>query len=128
MQPEYGQGKCREPEKDYQCNTQIVGRGLGSSEQKSETARSIKDEILDTNSSWRNKFGEDDYIGGQTDPKKIASQLRELQKTHLEYIDSNQQDLETRLNETIQHRKNFIDSVERLEKQIAALVGDSEDI
>lgn len=127
MQPEYGQAKCRESKEYHQRHTQDVGRGLGSSEQESSTARDDQNKIPNTDSSWGNQFGADNYIGGQADPKKIASQLRELQKTHLEYIDSNQQDLENRLNETIQHRKNFVDGVEKLEQQIAALVGDDDE-
>ncbi|YAF95165.1 MAG: hypothetical protein AB3A66_21715 [Nodularia sp. CChRGM 3473] len=89
-------------EKDRQCHTEDVNPGLGSVEGQSISTRNDSHSIFYPNSEGRHQVRPRTSIGGQTTPGGIHRRLKELHEACLRLIESQQQQLETSLQESKQ--------------------------
>lgn len=64
----------------------------------------------------------------QTNFGKILSQLRELQQSHLAYVESHEERLRARLKAAEEHHDQVLNQMKLLEQEILSLLGESSEI
>lgn len=123
MAKDYG----KSGQKEDQCHGSDGGGGLGSA---GGQGKGDGDEI-------ENGTAQGDCAGIHRDKKssvnrgkanfgKILSQLRELQRSHLAYVESHEERLQARLIAAQKHHNQVIDQMNELEKEILYLLGEGE--
>ncbi|MCC3423448.1 MAG: hypothetical protein JGK12_05820 [Microcoleus sp. PH2017_01_SCD_O_A] len=55
----------------------------------------------------------------------MLSQLRELQRSHLAYVESHEERLQLRLKAAQEHHQNVTDQMRQLEQEILCLLGET---
>jgi len=56
---------------------------------------------------------------------KMLSQLRELQRSHLAYVESHEERLQLRLKAAQEHHQNVMEQMKQLENEILCLLGET---
>lgn len=126
MQANDDRPKLATAEENRKRNSKNVDPRLGSPSAQSSTDGDDSNQIPHPNSTRRNPLGEENTDGGQGSVGKIASQLRDLQKAHLAFIDDRRKSLESQLAADIEHRNQIIETIQHLEKQVLELLGEQE--
>ena len=113
-------------EENNQRNLKDVNSGLGFAAGESPCNGNEPYQIFNSNSSRGDSSGQESPNKGQGTTGKMLRQLRDLQDTHLAYIDSNTQLLEAQLVANTQHRDKIIENMKRLEKNMLELLSEQE--
>lgn len=95
-------------------NSANAGRGLGGAAAQSQEFRTDPNTVLEADSTWENSGG-NDRAGGAGG---IIRQLRELRDEHLGFVDAHSDRLKARLADDERHRKQIIEKMDLLERQI----------
>ncbi|MBD2775181.1 hypothetical protein [Iningainema tapete] len=126
MQANDDRPKLATAEENRKRNVENVNSRLGSPSSQSSTDGHDSNQISNPNSTRRDSLGEEDIGGGQGSAGKIASQLRDLQKAHLAFLDDRRKSLESQLAADTEHRNQIIETIQHLEKQVLELLGEQE--
>ncbi len=110
----------RNREKDSQRDVKNVASGLGSSEEQSVSARNDSHPIFHPDSEGTNQARSRFTLGGQTTVGGINRRLKELHEACLSLIDSQQQQLET----SLQERKRLTTEIEDLHTLLSETLED----
>ncbi len=111
---------------DHQCDIENVSPRLGVTSGESSVLGDESNKIFNSDSSWRNSSPEQDFGSRQRNSGKMLCQLRELNQSHLAFVDKYQQLLETQLAQNLEYRGRILDDMNRLEEQILQLLGEEE--
>jgi len=110
-------------QKENQCHSSSGRRGLGSIGRQSESdGNEIKDRITKGNCSGLYRDEKIPINRGKANFGKILSQLRELQQSHLAYVESHEERLQARLNAAREHHTEIMNQMKLLEQEILCLL------
>jgi len=103
------------------------GRGrLGGVEKQSKSnGNEITDGIPESDCTGIYRSSENPLNGGETNLGKILSQLRELQRSHLAYVEAHEERLQNRLKAAQEHHNNVTEQMKQLEQEIICLLGET---
>jgi hypothetical protein len=113
-------------EENYQCNPENVNSRLGFTSGQSSIIRDESNEVLDSDSSWRNSPREQNSSSGQGNTGKVLGHLRDLHQAHLDFVDKHQHILETQIVQNTEYRDKIAKEMNRLEGQILGLLGEEQ--
>ncbi|MEG4070922.1 hypothetical protein QUA42_26955 [Microcoleus sp. Pol11C2] len=120
---ESGPGK----ENNGECDGTAGTRGLGSAGRQSERdGDDIPNGITQTDSERVHRNQEGSNNSGAPHFGKILSQLRQLQRSHLAYVESHEERLRARLKAAQDHHGQVLDQMRNLELEILSLLGEGE--
>jgi hypothetical protein len=111
---------------DNKRDGSLRARGLGSAGRESESdGNGIEDRVDpgDCSGIYRNQKSLNN--GGKASFGKMLSQLRELQRSHLTYVESHEERLRVRLEAAQQHHQNVMEQMKQLEQEILCLLGET---
>ncbi|MEG4310411.1 hypothetical protein Q5687_14070 [Microcoleus sp. AT10_D2] len=111
-----------EKENDQRYSTSR-GRRLGSTGRESESIGDVFPDATSQGNStrfYRNKASS--VYSGQRSIGKILSQLKELQRSHLAYLESHEQILKVRLQAAQEHHNQVLEQMKLLEQEIIVLM------
>jgi len=112
--------------KDYQCNGSLRPGGLGSTARESESdGDGVEDRADPGNCPGIHRNSESPDNRGKTSFGKMLSQLRELQRSHLAYVESHEERLRLRLEAAQQHHQHVMIQMQQLEEEILCLLGET---
>lgn len=101
------------------------GRLGGAQEQSSCAGNEVSDGAIEGDSAWLHRSPEDFIDRGETNLGKVLSQLRELQHSHLVYVQSHEERLRLRLEAAQQHHQDILKKMKELEQEILCLLGET---
>ena len=101
-----------------------LGRGgLGSTGGQSESnGDEIEDRIVQGNCAGLHRDPQSSIDRGKGSFGKILSQLRELQNSHLAYVESHEERLQVRLKAAQDHHRSVMEQMKQLEQEILCLL------
>lgn len=112
--------------KDDQCNGSLRPGGLGSAGRESESdGNGVEDRTDPGNCPGLHRNSESSNNRGKASFGKMLSQLRELQRSHLAYVESHEERLRLRLEAAQQHHQHVMTQMELLEQEILCLLGET---
>lgn len=119
MSSAYGKS---EKENDQRYSTSGRGR-LGSARAKSESIGIVFSNATSQGNSTRlYRNSESSVYSGQRSLGKILSQLRELQRSHLAYVEAHEKRLKVRLQAAQEHHDRVLEKMRLLEQEIIFLI------
>ena len=111
---------------DYQCNGSLRPGGLGSTARESESdGDGVENRIASGNCPGIHRNSESPNNGGKASFGKMLSQLRELQRSHLAYVESHEERLRLRLEAAQEHHQYVLSQMQQLEQEILCLLGET---
>lgn len=111
---------------DNKRNSKTGTGGLGSTrEQSKSNGDGFENRIDPRNCARVHRDSESSITTGKTSFGKMLSQLRELQRSHLAYVESHEERLQTRLKAAQEHHKSVMDQMKQLEQEILDLLGET---
>lgn len=117
-----GQGQ-----EDNQRHDSPGTRGLGSTGgQGQSNGDDIKNRIDQGDRERIHRNPESSLNAGKANLGKILSQLRELQRSHLAYVEAHEQRLQSRLKAAQEHHNQALNQMKLLEQEILSLLGEGE--
>jgi len=100
--------------------------GLGGDQEQSKSAgNEVKDGVPKSNCTGIYRSSKNFVNGGEASLGKILSQLRELQRSHLAYVESHEERLQNRLKAAKEHHTTVINQMNELEQEILCLLGET---
>lgn len=111
---------------DGKCNGSLGTGGLGSVGRQSESAGDgFEDRINTPDCPGIHPDKESPNNGGKASFGKMLSQLRELQRSHLAYVESHEERLRLRLEAAQEHHQYVLSQMQQLEQEILCLLGET---
>ena len=111
---------------DNKRNGTTSSRGLGSARGQSESdGVGIQDGLDPRDSAGVLGDSKSSVTTGKTSFGKMLSQLRELQRSHLAYVESHEERLQLRLKAAQEHHQNVMEQMKQLENEILCLLGET---
>lgn len=107
---------------DNQCNSEIIGRGLGGVEGESRKDGDESNKVLNSNSAWRDIGREESFSRESSSLGGIFRQLRELRESHLASVEENEKKLREGLTKNENHKQDLLQSIEKLENLLEQLI------
>jgi hypothetical protein len=108
----------QKPKTNDQRDCENESRRLASLKADSRTDGTNSDTAANSNCQSENNYelsGEDDFGG-------VLEELEEIRRAYLSYVKTHEERLELRLKENREHQAVFFERIEKLEKQIQALL------
>ncbi|MEG4013106.1 hypothetical protein QT998_07830 [Microcoleus sp. S1D4] len=100
--------------------------GLGSAGGQSESnGNGVQDGIDPRNCAGVYRDTKSSVATGKTSFGKMLSQLRELQRSHLAYVESHEERLQMRLRAAQEHHQDVMEQMKQLEQEILCLLGET---
>jgi hypothetical protein len=125
MAKNYGESEQKE-DKRY---SSLRRRGLGSTRGQSQSnGDEIKNRTTKEDCTRIRRDKKSSINRGKASLGKILSQLRELQRSHLAYIESHEERLQIRLKAAQEHHAQILDQMKLLEQEVLCLLGEGETI
>lgn len=113
-------------EDDCKRNGSLGTGGLGSAGRQSESdGDGFEDRVDSSNRSGIYRNQESPNNGGKASFGKMLSQLRELQRSHLAYVESHEERLRLRLEAAQEHHQYVLSQMQQLEQEILCLLGET---
>lgn len=106
-------------------NSSRRGRLGGNQKQSKSVGNEIKDRVPESNCTGIYRSSKNFVNGGEANLGKILSQLRELQRSHLAYVEAHEERLENRLKAAKEHHTTVINQMNELEQEILYLLGET---
>jgi len=114
-------------QKENQCHGSDGGGGLGRAAGQSEgDGDEIANGATQGNRAGIHRDQKSSINGGKASFGKILSQLRELQRSHLAYVEAHEERLQSRLKAAQEHHSQVLDQMKLLEQEILCLLGEGE--
>jgi hypothetical protein len=114
-------------EDDSQRDSSLGSGGLGSAGGQGESnGNGIENRTAETDSKGVYRNQEGSHNAGKANFGKILSQLRQLQRSHLAYVESHEERLRARLKAAQDHHNQVLDQMKLLEQEILSLLGEGE--
>lgn len=114
-------------EKEDQCHGSDGGGGLGSAGGQSEgDGDEIANGATQGDRAGIHRDQKSSINRGKASFGKILSQLRELQRSHLAYVEAHEERLQSRLKAAQEHHNQVLDQMKLLEQEILCLLGEGE--
>jgi hypothetical protein len=100
--------------------------GLGGAQKQSKsTGNEVKDGVPQSNCAGIYRGSKNSVNGGEANLGKILSQLRELQRSHLAYVEAHEERLQNRLKAAKEHHSSVMNQMNELEQEILCLLGET---
>jgi hypothetical protein len=113
-------------QEENQCHSSTGGRGLGSVGGQSQSdGNEVKDGVAQGDCTGIYRDEKSPVNRGKANFGKILSQLRELQRSHLAYVESHEERLQARLNAAKEHHTEILNQMKLLEQEILCLLGEA---
>ncbi|MEG4032216.1 hypothetical protein QUA06_28740 [Microcoleus sp. POL8_C6] len=104
----------------------LGARGLGSAGREGESDGTGFEDGLDPEyRSGIHRNQKSFNNGGEASFGKMLSQLRELQQSHLAYVESHEERLRVRLEAAQQHHQDVMEKMKQIEQEILCLLGET---
>lgn len=128
MARNYGKSESGPGKEDNSKRDGTLGsRGLGSAGGQSEgDGDDIPDGIAPADSEGVHRNPESFNYQGTPNFGKILSQLRQLQQSHLAYVEGHEERLRARLKAAQDHHDQVLNQMKTLEQEIINLLGEGE--
>jgi hypothetical protein len=101
------------------------GRLGGNQKQSKSAGNEIKDGVPESHCTGIYRGSENFVNGGEASLGKILSQLRELQRSHLAYVEAHEERLQNRLKAAKEHHTTVMNQMNELEQEILCLLGET---
>ena len=112
--------------KDSKRNGSSRRGGLGGDQKQSKSpGNEVKDGVPESNCTGIYRSSKNFVNGGEASLGKILSQLRELQRSHLAYVEAHEERLQNRLKAAKEHHTTVINQMNELEQEILCLLGET---
>ncbi|WP_293205076.1 MULTISPECIES: hypothetical protein [unclassified Microcoleus] len=102
-----------------------AGRLASTGGQSKSDGDGIQDGIDSTDCTGVHRDSKGFVNEGKASFGKMLSQLRELQRSHLAYVESHEERLQLRLKAAQEHHQNVTDQMRQLEQEILCLLGET---
>lgn len=115
------------PADNYQRNDPTRARSVGSFRAEGEIFGNEQNTANNSYSSGTDRRGEGSLKQPETNIGKIISQLRDLQTSHLAYVEAHEQRLAQRLEQARRHHQQVLAKMQDMESAIQELIAELED-
>lgn len=113
-------------QKGNQCNCSLNGGGLASAGRQSEgDGNGFENGDVPADRARLHRNSESIIDRGTSNFGKILSQLRELQRSHLAYVEAHEERLKARLKAANEHHDKVLNQMKLLEQEILELLGET---
>ncbi len=122
MAKNYGQSGKENSKRNGSARPRRLGRTGGQGESDGD---GIENRVDSGDIPGLHRDSESSITTGKTGFGKMLSQLRELQRSHLAYVESHEERLQLRLKAAQEHHQRVMEQMKVLEQEILNLLGET---